>query len=98
MWNRTPSLKDGGIETPGRVPPRCRPALLLTVRLKPVINRSLVAACSPDSKAVMPSIQDLCLTYHGPRIHEQKNSKVSNRYIRYVKQTEIWTLATHVNG
>ena len=35
---------------------------------------------------------------HRPRIHEQKISKVSNRYIRYVKQTEILTHATHVNG
>ena len=34
----------------------------------------------------------------GPRIHEQKNSKVSNGLSRYVKQTEILTDATHVNG
>ena len=34
----------------------------------------------------------------GPWIHEQKNSKVSNGYIRYVKQTEILTHAAHVNG
>ena len=33
-----------------------------------------------------------------PRIHEQKNSKISNGLIRYVKQTEILTHATHVNG
>ena len=33
-----------------------------------------------------------------PRIHEQKNSKVSNRQIRYAKQTEILTHATRVNG
>ena len=42
---------------------------------------------------LLPSIYDLW-----PRIHEQKNSKVSNGWIRYVKQTEILTHATHVNG
>ena len=33
-----------------------------------------------------------------PRIYEQKKAKVSNGWIRYVKQTDILTLATHVNG
>ena len=35
---------------------------------------------------------------HRSRVHEQNNSKVSNGLIRYVKQTEILTHATHVNG
>ena len=39
-----------------------------------------------------------CFGSQRPRIHEQKNSKVSNGLIRYVKQTEILTHATYVNG
>ena len=33
-----------------------------------------------------------------PRIHEQKNSKVYNESIRYVKQAEVLTHAIYVNG
>ena len=37
-------------------------------------------------------------SFQWPRIHEQKNSNVPNGQIRYVKQTETSTHATHVNG
>ena len=33
-----------------------------------------------------------------PRIHEQKNSNVQNGYLRHIKQTEVLSDVTNING
>ena len=58
------------------------------------LNWRAAAACSPAADPGDGSGSES----HRLRIHEQQNSKVSNGKIRYVKQTEILTRATHVNG
>ena len=73
-------------------PRRCRRFICT-----PTISMSSLSISLCDPGALTTSLEPGTIRL-GSRIHEQKNSKVSNGSIRYVKHTEIFTHATHVNG